>query len=1230
MRRVLLISLALIVLLALAGWGVFQSQAFWRWGGWGLVNAAQDRLNADLKVAKVEGHPLTGFTFTDVTITSSQGEVLHTGKVELRFSLWSILRLHPVIANLTLHQPNLYLRQDQAGSWEVAKLLKKRPPPPFKSLDFPKILIEHGQVTLIRPGGIQPYQDLNLNLNLSVLHPKRPDQEVRIRHALLVATTPQGRFGFRTSLSYARDQLTIDSLDITHGDQALAALSGACRLGPEPKALFSVNLGPIPGKVMNLLWPKCPRDWEMKGQFRLGLMGRNRFEITGAGSVQQASFDLHGTISRETGQWTYDLQAKLDGLRPELLEPFKPQWSQKLKDLTPVAGKLTLKGAGVSWPPEKLDWSLETAACRNRAVSLEQLQISLSGNANDQKLQGQARGNFGQISLTAAGPLITQLKGDLKIEAKDFQPARLGLEKPQETALGGKFTGAFSLPPSGDLSGLRLTGDLEARGRLNSQPLEDLRARLSWQQPKLEVSKASLRLGPLAAEFSGSVDGERPNCQFRGSLASGATKTYLPAADCGPLAFSGTLGGALTAPRFVLQGTGQDLRIDGISLKSFSFQTNGAAWPPAMGNLEIQGAGLTTPAGAFPQAHLSCRGEENLWQLHFTAGGREGLKAEAAGTADLRARPISLVLPKFSWHSKDYAVVNTSPVQLRLIPGLQLATAAFKVNGGDLTLKVEAQGAHLAGLLSLKNFPADLFQLRGRSSKGMIDGQFSIAGEPAAPLLQGQLHWGKGMLGNFRFQTLQARVDYHGGFLYLTGSLDEKAPGPRLVWDGQIPLNFSLIPLKWSLGSQNMALNVKGERTSLAMLTAFGPGVQTAQGSLDISAQLRGDPHEPQVSGQIRWGEGAIKFRATGLNYHLLPGEARLQGNKISILNLVLQSGGTFRLSGDLALQGLTQSHLNLRGQAVNFLALSKEGSQVETNANLALTGPLNAALLTGQISITKGTLATSFFQSGSHPDIILVNKPAIAPGSESAGNLEFWDELRADLTLQSAGEVWVKNKAINVDMQGSLKVLKAPGQDKMLITGVARAVKGTIEIQGRTFKVSEGTVTLHGKPGVQATLAGQAVAEVDPITLLLDISGPAGKPLLRFTSNPPLPPPDLLAYLVFGRPAATLSKEEYASVTQHAIGIVGGISAGKLKEILGPGFPLISDVSLKSGEQTLGVTKPLTKQLSVSFERKTNPLYRDDTNQVKLEYKINKYMGVESTMGRHNSGGDVLLNYDF
>ena len=70
----------------------------------------------------------------------------------------------------------------------------------------------------------------------------------------------------------------------------------------------------------------------------------------------------------------------------------------------------------------------------------------MAGNAREQNLQGLARGNFGEISLAAAGPLFSSLKADLKIQTKDFRPARLGLDQAGETVLNGKFTGACSWP----------------------------------------------------------------------------------------------------------------------------------------------------------------------------------------------------------------------------------------------------------------------------------------------------------------------------------------------------------------------------------------------------------------------------------------------------------------------------------------------------------------------------------------------------------------------------------------------------------------------------------------------------------------------------------------------------------------------------------------------------------------------------------------------------------------
>ncbi len=1229
MRRVLLIGLSVLLLLGVAGWGVIKSQAFWRWGGWELVNLARDRLNGELQVAAVQGHALTGFTFTEVTLTGPQGEILHTPKVEMRFSLWSLLRLQPVIGSLIIHQPRLTVRQDREGGWELASILKKRPPPPFQSLEFPAILLEHGQVVVIRSGASQRFEDLDLSLGLTVLHPKRPEQEVRVRRLDLAAATPLGRFALRGGFTYAHDQLVIDSMEVQRGGQSLASLREGV-LGPGHEGLVSFDLGPASGALLQLLRPGWPQDWEIQGNFRLALLGPARYQLTGAGQVQQASFDLKANLSQEAGEWSYGLNAKLGGLGAGMLLPFSRQWAEKLKDLSPIAAGLALKGRGPSWPPARLEGNLDLSAFRGQGISVEQLQISLAGDAREQNLKGLVRGNFGKLTLAADGPLLSALKGNLQIQAENLQPARLGLERAGETALNGKFRGAFQWTEGRALAGLKLAGDLEARGRLGSEPLEDLRVRLNWQQLRLEITQASFRLGPLAAQLSGSQEGDRLAYQFKGSLAPGATRPYLPVAVGGPLELAGALSGALQDPHFSLQGSGSRLALGEFSLKTFSFKASGAGWPIAAGDLELRGTDLSTPAAVFSQANFSARGEANLWRFSFTAGGPGAAKAEVLGAADLRTRPVSLVLQRLWFSSPQYAIANTGPVQLRLFPGLQLAEAAFKINDGELTARLEAQGTRLTGLLHLRHFPARLLSMQGPPLQGKIDGQVSIGGEPGAPLLQGKVDWSPGQVGEFAFQSLQTTFDYRAGLLNLNGSLEEKTEGARLVWNGQIPLRLSLSPRHCSWGEQNLSLTVKGEKTNLAMLTAFSHQVQAAEGSLDIMAQVQGNPRHPQVSGQVRWGKGSIKLRFAGLPYRLLPGAAQLQGSKITIPEVLLQSGGTLRLSGDLTLQGFTPGHLEMRAQLVNFLALRREGSQAEANGALILSGPFNNTRLTGQILVPAATFATSFFQTGPNPDIRLVQPSPAEPAAPATGTLAFWRNMQVDFTLQSAGEVWVKNKDIQVDLAGSLRVSKAPGQERLAVAGVMRAEKGTIDIQGHAFKVAEGTVTLSGKPGVPGTLAGRATSEIDEVTLMLDISGPANKPSLQFSSNPALPPTDVLSYLVYGRPAAALSREEYNTVGQQALGVLGGVTTKKLKEIFGENAPLVCDLSMRCGEQTVGVSKPLTKQLSVTFEHKTNPLYRDNTEQMRLEYKVNKYLGADSTMGTRNTGGDVLFNYDF
>jgi translocation and assembly module TamB len=1177
-RYLLLALIALLILGALALWPLFQTDTVWTWGGHRLVEFAQSRIFGEIEVREVRGNHLTGLTFRGITIRGRKGEVLRAARLELRFSLWSFVKLRPVIARLAIYEPHLTLSQDREGVWNVSNFFRPKPPPPFDTIDFPHISIKGGEVSLRRDGATQLYRDLNLQLVLTVLHPKQPDQSILVRRAALAGDTPWGRLGLQTRLTYGSNLLNLLSLVVETGDRPLVSLAGEVRFGAEePLCKLLGEIGPLPGEKMRGLWRHWPGSWNLGGKFQLSGTP-SQLQISGEGPLSQAGYSFQGQVRHQAGAWDYDLTLNLT--------PFNYQ-----------------------------------------AARVEQLHLTLKGNNREQSLKGLLKGNFGELKATAAGPLLASLSGDLKVQAEGFQPGLWGLPVAAGSLFSGKFSGKFRRPDV-------FSGELEARGRWGQQPLQDLRARLALTGSRLEIAQARVRLATLAADLKGTVDSQGVDFKGKGEMTLNGSWPLFPAGLKGHLAGEGAVKGPWAAPQFTLQAQGQGLSWQDFGLKKVSLKAAGTGWPPPTGRVDFKGSGLKTPAGVFSRAALHSQGEGGKWQLRFRASSPEGLKAEIQGGADLLAQPRVLTLQTCRMQTPKVKVANTKPIQVRFSPGLEMPPATWRINDGRLTIGAQSRGDGLSARLEAADLPASLFSLHGAALEGKIQGRLDLTGNLQHPSMEGQLTWSPGKWGEFPFRALQTSLTYREESLVLRGSVEEKTAGPRLVWDGRIPLRLSFSPFRWDWGARDMDFRVKGENANLALLTALTPEVQSAGGSLSIAAQWQGNPEHPRVSGKVRWGEGKLLFREAGKPFHLLPGEATLQGDKLVIPDIALESGGVAHLSGAITLAGFRPRRFEVRAQLQDFAGLARGGSHAAASGNLTFSGPASAPLLKGRLLVNKASFRPSFFQSGIHSDIVLVNPPPSPTAKASQnGELVFLKNLQMDLILETHGGAWIRDKRLKMELTGSLRAKKQRGEPTY-VGGELRSLKGTYELQGHAFKIERGEIHFPGKPHGEVTIEGRATHKFSGLTLILNASGPASKPQVRMESIPPLPPADLLAYLVFGRPAQTLSREEYVTVGQQALGILGGITAKKIQDFLGQDFPLVGNVSLKSsqseGRQSVGVAKPLTKDITVTFERKTSPLYRDDTNQVRVEYKVNKYLSLESQMGQRNSGGDVLFNLDF
>ena len=133
---------------------------------------------------------------------------------------------------------------------------------------------------------------------------------------------------------------------------------------------------------------------------------------------------------------------------------------------------------------------------------------------------------------------------------------------------------------------------------------------------------------------------------------------------------------------------------------------------------------------------------------------------------------------------------------------------------------------------------------------------------------------------------------------------------------------------------------------------------------------------------------------------------------------------------------------------------------------------------------------------------------------------------------------------------------------------------------------------------------------EANEVKLYANASGPVSNPKIALGGEPAISETDWMAYLLYGRPVASLSREEQSAVS--AAGAFGGLATRLILKDL------------------LGLAPPITKGLTISYQQRSDPLYRVDPYQVVIQYRINRRFSVQSQVGGRNTGGDVLFNLDF
>lgn len=638
----------------------------------------------------------------------------------------------------------------------------------------------------------------------------------------------------------------------------------------------------------------------------------------------------------------------------------------------------------------------------------------------------------------------------------------------------------------------------------------------------------------------------------------------------GRLRLDGVLRGSPAQPHGEFELAGEKLRVGNLLLDALAGRGRLAEGSQGAMNLKLDLEGLRSGAdeALVRRASLLIDGNRaaNTTRLELAARGKTTLAMNLAGALSDGLR----------WEGQlagldvggDYSVRLLAPAQLLLSPDLvRLGRAELRGGGGGLY-----------------RFEETRWQPRRIVARGNVSGvQVGVILDPSTRAVKS------------RGDSLQVGGEWDVDIAeQVNGVVRFFREKGDLVLQGDSPVQLGLDELQLTLSAAANRLafgfsahgsrlgSASGAGTALAERSADGalrlvpgapllgsaridiPSIAWAgpladqnlktDGSLKGEFTLAGTPARPEAAGRLRGERLSFVMADQGLNLaggtlvadfnrdrlnldelsFVSPNRVKPDEKRIDLARLTA-TPGTLKASGGVQLASgdgrfvFRAERLPLLQRADQWLVLSGEGEVVSG---------WNFAHLKGRLAADAGFVGLSQTPAPSLGDDVVVQGPA------AAGKPASPFQMSTDLTVNLGDALYVRALGLDTRLAGELSLVSGPGRP-LAATGTIRTVGGVYEGYGQRLSIERGIITFSGplaNPGLNVIALRKGLA----VEAGVGVGGTARRPVVRLVSEPNVPDPEKLGWIVFGRPPDQGSGGEMALLLPAAQALLGG-SGGSL-----------------------------------------------------------------------------------
>lgn len=728
--------------------------------------------------------------------------------------------------------------------------------------------------------------------------------------------------------------------------------------------------------------------------------------------------------------------------------------------------------------------------------------ISADKGLRDVSLSARLRGNFtegrGGVLLTASTPVgPVRMASPVQVSPDAIHATDIVMDSPLATVLGdlaydrghgvvaGRLQGA-----SGDLALLRRDYQVDAGGQLTldvtlsaaSSGGQAVDAAVRGQHITLVMeNRETVDLDSL--DLSGRVEwGENGLADARGALTVAGYRSAL-----------------LTLDNAVLSAAAAD---DGVI--PWNFEANGYY----AGSLNMTAAGT-----------YAAKADGSALQLNSITG-------------ELAGRPVALRSPaSLTWTDQDWQLQD---LQLTLGEGQLQAAAQSNADGQTAHLRLDAAD------LKILSLATDLRPLGGTAS-GDVEWRQTVTPELRS---SGQLRLSLTQVDLTADQPLSpfdaeltVTVEGDGATVPLKAKLEAKGADMSGVLDVSLPVTVhgaerGAVPPDAPLSGR---LNWRGAVAPL--LLAWQSDAHTVDGELVADLTLAGTRATPEVQGDVQLVNGRYENLQWGSVLQDIAATVRLSGRRADIVKLTATDGNGGRLTGSgHAMLALGDLSADLRAALESVRLVRTNEASIQGTGNVVYIRQANDARISGDVQVNQAevSLAIKLPPEVAELQVREINVPAQLALTEEASTAKQFP-TKLDLNISADRRVMVRGRGLDSEWRGDVKV--SGDSDAPALQGLLTLVRGDFDFAGKIFELTEGTLRFTGGQNIDPLLVLRAEHETFDIKARLLLEGRLSKPQLTLTSVPALPQDEILARILFGTNAQSLTALE-------AVQLAGAVSA--------------------------------------------------------------------------------------